>query len=135
MKHYDYIFTGAGLAALMTVYRIAVSGKFSGKSILLIDVNAKKTNDRTWSFWETHNGELDKIVTRKWDAAKFTDTGFEKILDLSPYRYKTIRGKEFYDFALNRIGESDNIEFLKDCLLYTSPSPRDRQKSRMPSSA
>ena len=26
-------------------------------------------------------------------------------------------------------------EQLKDCLLYTSPSPRDRQKSRMPSSA
>ena len=25
--------------------------------------------------------------------------------------------------------------FLKYCLLYTSPSPRDRQKSRMPSSA
>ena len=24
---------------------------------------------------------------------------------------------------------------LGDCLLYTSPSPRDRQKSRMPSSA
>ena len=24
---------------------------------------------------------------------------------------------------------------LLDCLLYTSPSPRDRQKSRMPSSA
>ena len=26
-------------------------------------------------------------------------------------------------------------EFLKACLLYTSPSPRDRQKYRMPSSA
>ena len=24
---------------------------------------------------------------------------------------------------------------LKSCLLYTSPSPRDREKSRMPSSA
>ena len=24
---------------------------------------------------------------------------------------------------------------LKPCLLYTSPSPRDREKSRMPSSA
>ena len=24
---------------------------------------------------------------------------------------------------------------IKSCLLYTSPSPRDRQKSRMPSSA
>ena len=28
-----------------------------------------------------------------------------------------------------------NIYGYKDCLLYTSPSPRDRQKSRMPSSA
>ena len=29
------------------------------------------------------------------------------------------------------------LELLNDspCLLYTSPSPRDRQKSRMPSSA
>ena len=27
------------------------------------------------------------------------------------------------------------VAALKSCLLYTSPSPRDRQKSRMPSSA
>ena len=27
------------------------------------------------------------------------------------------------------------IGYIYDCLLYTSPSPRDRQKSRMPSSA
>ena len=27
------------------------------------------------------------------------------------------------------------IHALMGCLLYTSPSPRDRQKSRMPSSA
>ena len=29
----------------------------------------------------------------------------------------------------------DMIDESKNCLLYTSPSPRDRQKSRMPSSA
>ena len=28
-----------------------------------------------------------------------------------------------------------SLEYFKGCLLYTSPSPRDRQKSRMPSSA
>ena len=27
------------------------------------------------------------------------------------------------------------VDYLQFCLLYTSPSPRDRQKSRMPSSA
>ena len=30
---------------------------------------------------------------------------------------------------------TENKEKFDDCLLYTSPSPRDRQKSRMPSSA
>ena len=29
----------------------------------------------------------------------------------------------------------NQVEKLSTCLLYTSPSPRDRQKSRMPSSA
>ena len=30
---------------------------------------------------------------------------------------------------------SHNLVLSSSCLLYTSPSPRDRQKSRMPSSA
>ena len=29
----------------------------------------------------------------------------------------------------------ENQDMIYPCLLYTSPSPRDRQKSRMPSSA
>ena len=36
------------------------------------------------------------------------------------------------DNGEDRISKKARIE---DCLLYTSPSPRDRQKSRMPSSA
>ena len=33
------------------------------------------------------------------------------------------------------ISRTDESEHPGTCLLYTSPSPRDRQKSRMPSSA
>ena len=49
-----------------------------------------------------------------------------------------------YDFILEELEEyreacerGDIVEVLDAlcCLLYTSPSPRDRQKSRMPSSA
>ena len=38
---------------------------------------------------------------------------------------------------LEKLGAEMESPFAKewDCLLYTSPSPRDRQKSRMPSSA
>ena len=43
-----------------------------------------------------------------------------------------IGGKEIPDY-IN--GEKTVIRHSCNCLLYTSPSPRDRQKSRMPSSA
>ena len=40
---------------------------------------------------------------------------------------------------VERITKASKCDYLDDlllgCLLYTSPSPRDRQKSRMPSSA
>ena len=41
-------------------------------------------------------------------------------------------------YALNvtfNVLHEHELGWYKDCLLYTSPSPRDRQKSRMPSSA
>ena len=37
------------------------------------------------------------------------------------------------DFADHR--ESRDMRLMRPCLLYTSPSPRDRTRSRMPSSA
>ena len=55
---------------------------------------------------------------------------------------KQVSDKEAEDAfrtILSWMGEDPNREGLletpKSCLLYTSPSPRDRQKSRMPSSA
>ena len=42
----------------------------------------------------------------------------------------------FRDEETNAIVNTDTIAYENYiCLLYTSPSPRDRQKSRMPSSA
>ena len=40
-----------------------------------------------------------------------------------------------YSHHLKVAGTVDCIAEYEGCLLYTSPSPRDRQKSRMPSSA
>ena len=37
--------------------------------------------------------------------------------------------------ASRSLQETTEAEVYEACLLYTSPSPRDRQKSRMPSSA
>ena len=56
---------------------------------------------------------------------------------LSTYRKKVRDEYAEHGNALWTLHESakENLMLLKDCLLYTSPSPRDRTRSRMPSSA
>jgi len=112
MKQYDYIFTGAGLSALMTVYEMIVSGKFHDKTILLLDQNPKKTNDRTWCFWEDEIGTFDSIVSKKWKNALFANENFSRNLDLYPYFYKKIEGLDFYNLIFEMISKNSNITFL-----------------------
>ena len=51
------------------------------------------------------------------------------------YNFKRI-SKADLEKRMKYILDQENIKYEdKACLLYTSPSPRDRQKSRMPSSA
>ena len=51
-------------------------------------------------------------------------------------RLQKILKDEYHNIGESMMsGTVDNMEKYKYCLLYTSPSPRDRQKSRMPSSA
>ena len=111
MQHYHYIFTGSGLSALMTVYEMLLSGKFDDKSILLIDQNTKKVNDRTWCFWDEHN-LFDEIVSKKWNQAVFANEKFNRVLELTPYQYKKINGLDFYELVFKKISEHKNIHFL-----------------------
>ena len=123
MQHYHYIFTGSGLSALMTVYEMLISGKFEDKSILLIDENTKKVNDRTWCFWDEEDtppkghpskrGELfGEIVSKKWNQAIFANEKFNRVLELTPYQYKKINGLDFYELVFKKISEHKNIHFL-----------------------
>ena len=114
MKHYDYIFTGSGLSALMTVYKMTLSRNFHDKSILLIDKDAKKTNDRTWCFWENKLGNWEKIVNKKWDSALFANETLKINLDFFPYQYKTIRGLDFYNLVFDIVSKQKNITFINE---------------------
>lgn len=111
MQHYHYIFTGSGLSALMTVNEMLLSGKFDDKSILLIDENTKKANDRTWCFWDEHN-LFNEIVSKKWNQAIFANEKFNRVLELTPYQYKKISGLDFYELVFKKISEHKNIHFL-----------------------
>ena len=61
--------------------------------------------------------------------------GYLGVVAASPRNGKWLILKD--DGRTVRVREEEIREYDHDraCLLYTSPSPRDRQKSRMPSSA
>ncbi len=113
MKHYNYIFTGTGLAALLTVYEMILSTKFIDKTILLVDENAKKSNDRTWCFWDDSN-MLEEVVSKKWKKAIFANESFRKELQMHPLEYKMIKGIDLYTFVFNAISKQPQITFLNE---------------------
>lgn len=111
---YDYIIAGAGCAGLSLLYSILKEPKLQSATILVIDKDDKKNNDRTWCFWEKENGFFEEIIHAKWQKLAFLSTDFSKELDLEKYTYKMIRGLDFYDFVLNFAKKFTNVTFIKD---------------------
>ena len=84
---------------------------------------------------EAKREQQAKYVKRMSGLITTDPEDVDKIANLIP-------DKDLYpDFRIGKSGPDSNIvnydktEDKRTCLLYTSPSPRDRQKSRMPSSA
>lgn len=100
------------MAALLTVYELILSKKLEDKSILLLDSDAKKTNDRTWCFWDDSN-LFEELVSKKWDSTLFANENFQKKLNIEPYQYKMIQGLDLYNFIFNDISKHQNIHFLQ----------------------
>lgn len=112
MKRYDYIIAGGGCSGLMLALEL-INSPLKDKSILIVDREKKNTNDRTWCFWETGNNSLEELVFKSWDIANFYGHDFHQEMDLSPYRYKMIRGIDFYSHVYKKIASYANIEFLQ----------------------
>lgn len=106
---YDYIIAGAGCAGLSLAMHLIHSGKFRDKNILLVDQHPKQSNDRTWCFWQTGKSLFEPIVYKQWQQLFFYGDAFSKQLNIEPYKYKMIRGIDFYDFCLEEINRQPNF--------------------------
>lgn len=109
---YDYIITGAGCAGLSFAMHLINSAKFQHKKILIVDKDAKTKNDRTWCFWEKEENLFQPIVAKEWVQLSIFSNHFSKDLTISPYRYKLIHGKDYYNYCLSHIHAQKNIHFL-----------------------
>ncbi len=108
---YDYIIVGAGAAGLSLAYQLGQS-PLAHQTILLIDPNATRRNDRTWCFWEIGNGPFEAVVSRRWEYLWLYDNQWSARLAIAPYQYKLIQGIDFYRFVDEWIAQRPNITRL-----------------------
>jgi lycopene beta-cyclase len=108
---YDFIIIGAGAAGLMLADALGSDPYFKDKTVLLLDKDAKKTNDRTWCFWEKNAGDFDKIIYKSWSQIEFSGENYKADHEITPYSYKMLRGLDFYNSYLHRIRSYGNITF------------------------
>lgn len=112
MKTYDYIITGSGASGLLLAYKMANDIFFDDKSILILDIEKKIGNDRTWCFWENRTGEWQHLVDKQWDNILFDSEFYSQKIDITPYQYKMIRSSGFYKQLWEKIDSKNNIEFI-----------------------
>ncbi|HEU4903944.1 MAG TPA: lycopene cyclase family protein, partial [Flavisolibacter sp.] len=108
-NHYDYIIAGTGCAGLSLVMHMMQQKPLQQKKILLVDKAEKIHNDRTWCFWEKGKGFFDNIVHRQWEELLFSSDTFSGTLSIAPYRYKMIRGLDFYRYCLEALKKHPSI--------------------------
>ena len=81
------------------------------------------------------NPDPEEIYSDGIKSQRFNFNGLDEHME-GKYRQNHFQGVATVVSKLLSIVEPYNVYFgEKDCLLYTSPSPRDRSLSRMPSSA
>jgi len=110
MTEFDYIIVGGGASGLQLADALGSDPYFNNKRIALFERQTQKSNDRTWCFWEQGSGKFDALLTKSWDHICFRGPDFERKLALDPYRYKMLRGEDFYREYHKRIAEYPNIE-------------------------
>ena len=88
----------------------------------------------------TPSGQYFITDGRYIEQSKSQVKGFERYIDMSSH-FNQIKENKLNPGGLKIAFEGDHMSYAQyekmteTCLLYTSPSPRDRTRSRMPSSA
>lgn len=122
MKTYDFIFAGGGLAGLSLACQMARS-PLRHRSMLIVDQVSSPRDDRTFSFWSNLPGPFDRAVSSSWKQLAFHAPGFSHTASLGSYRYKTIRGIDFFRQARQELGACSNIEFRRGRITHLQDRP------------
>ena len=129
----------AGIATQMVVERkLAAEGQYRK------NMSREDFLNHVWAWKEESGGMIEQQLRRlgsscDWSRSKFTlgdpDDENDKMADAVTKAFVDMYEKDLIYRDKRLVNWDPHFQTAISCLLYTSPSPRDRTRSRMPSSA
>ena len=112
MQRFDLIIAGGGASGLSLACHLTRSA-LRDLSVLIVDQHANDQNDRTWCFWTKRPTLFDDAIYRTWSQLQIVDDQYSTRVDLGAYRYKMIRGVDFYRLAHERLAAHPHVELMR----------------------
>jgi lycopene beta-cyclase len=111
---YDFTIVGAGSSGLWLANALNNEGILKNQTLIIVESDAHKENDRTWCYWDEKPIEPKKIISKEWKYLK------NYLSALSPYTYYHVRSRDFYREIKSKLKKNKNIFWLTDTMISQS---------------
>ena len=108
---YDFTIVGAGSSGLWLANALNNEGLLKNQTLVIVESDEYKENDRTWCYWAKKPIEPKKIISKEWKYLK------NYLSALSPYTYYHVRSQDFYREIKFKLKTNKNIFWLTDTVI------------------
>jgi lycopene beta-cyclase len=113
----DYLFAGAGASATLLLMSMEQRGLLQGKTILVLDPDAKSKNDKTYCFWGSSSEPTtllcQHLISHHWGEVSVNRNQPESLF---PTQYRRISGLDLYG-ELRRIMQEQGFHRVQATVL------------------
>lgn len=108
---YNFTIIGAGASGLWMAYSLYKHGLLKNKTLIIVEADNQKTNDRTWCYWSKKDLIPHDLASKKWAHTVIPHSYSEKG-NIFPYTYYHIRSQDFYQKMKIELANCKNITWL-----------------------
>ena len=111
---YNYTIIGAGASGLWLAYSLFKHGLLKDNTLVIVEQDTQKNNDRTWCYWAKEELEPKDFSSKSWSYSE-NYHNYSNTRSIFPYTYYHIRSQDFYQKIKAILSICKNITWL-----YTS---------------
>ena len=108
VEFYDFTIVGAGSSGLWFANALNEQLVLKNQTLVIVESNQQKENDRTWCYWAKKPIEPRKMISKEWKHLKNYSS------KLAPYTYYHVRSIDFYKEIKAKLKKNKNIFWIDD---------------------